>query len=284
MRDEPQGVSRGFRDTGRQPSGPQGPGGKVCVQIEKTGAVPYGGVPLSVVGSGNMKVKQAQERHRAIGYCRVSTADQADFGVSLDAQTEKIRVWSVANGYELADVLVDRGLSGGRCDNRPALQEALKAVSRGDSLVVYSLSRLARSTRDTLRIAEDLERRGADLVSLSEKIDTTSSTGKMVFRMLAVLSEFERDVISERTSMAMKHLKQSGKYTGGFDPYGYRCVDGELEAIPEELRVIGIVQRLREEGESLGSIGKHLSEIGIMSRVGKPFQPVQIARILKASA
>ena len=175
MRDEPQGVSRGFRDTGRQPSGPQGPGGKVCVQIEKTGAVPYGGVPLSVVRSGNMKAKQAQAQHRAIGYCRVSTADQADFGVSLDAQTEKIRVWSVANGYELADVLVDRGLSGGRCDNRPALQEALKAVSRGDSLVVYSLSRLARSTRDTLMIAEALERKGADLVSLSERIDTTSS-------------------------------------------------------------------------------------------------------------
>jgi DNA invertase Pin-like site-specific DNA recombinase len=284
MRDEPQGVCRGFRDTGRQPSGPQGPGGKVCVQIEKTGAVPYGGVPLSVVRSGNMKVKQAQERHRAIGYCRVSTADQADFGVSLDAQTEKIRVWSVANGYELADVLVDRGLSGGRCDNRPALQEALKAVSRGDSLVVYSLSRLARSTRDTLMIAESLERKGADLVSLSERLDTTTSAGKMLFRMLAVLSEFERDVISERTSMAMEQLRRSGKYLGGFDPYGFRCVEGELEAIPEEQRVIQMVQRLRGEGQSLGSIGKRLLETGITTRTGKPFQPVQIARILKASA
>src|ERR1035438_1425365 len=109
--------------------------------------------------------KMTQRNHRAIGYARVSTADQADFGVSLDAQTEKIRGWSLANGYELVEVKVDRGLSGGRCDNRPALQEALKAVSRGDSLVVYSLSRLARSTRDTLMIAEALERRGADLVS-----------------------------------------------------------------------------------------------------------------------
>ncbi len=162
--------------------------------------------------------KMTQRNHRAIGYARVSTADQADFGVSLDAQTEKIRGWSLANGYELVEVKVDRGLSGGRCDNRPALQEALKAVSRGDSLVVYSLSRLARSTRDTLMIAEALERRGADLVSLSERIDTTSSTGKMVFRMLAVLSEFERDVISERTSMAMAHLRSTGKYTGGFEP------------------------------------------------------------------
>ena len=227
------------------------------------------------------RVKQANRR--AIGYCRVSTADQADFGVSLDAQAEKIRGWSLANGYELVEVKVDRGLSGGRCDNRPALQEALKAVSRGDSLVVYSLSRLARSTRDTLMIAEALERRGADLVSLSERIDTTSSTGKMVFRMLAVLSEFERDVISERTSMAMAHLRSTGKYTGGFEPYGSRCVAGCLEVIPEELRVIKVIHQLRNEGVSLRGISKRLAEISVTTRTGRAFLPIQIDRILKAS-
>lgn len=220
--------------------------------------------------------------HRAYGYVRVSTADQADFGVSLDAQTERIRGWCQGNGYELVELLVDRGLSGGRCDNRPALQDALRMVSRGDSLVVYSLSRLARSTRDTLMIAESLDRKGADLVSLSEKIDTTSSTGKMVFRMLAVLSEFERDVISERTSMAMAHLKKSGKYTGGFEPYGYRCVEGALQAVQDELEVVQIIHRLRGEGASLRTIGRRLSEVGITSRMGKPFQAIQIARILKA--
>lgn len=225
----------------------------------------------------------AQSNHRAIGYCRVSTADQADFGVSLDAQTEKIRGWSVANDYELTEVKVDRGLSGGRCDNRPALQEALKAVSRGDSLVVYSLSRLARSTRDTLMIAETLERKGADLVSLTERIDTTSSTGKMVFRMLAVLSEFERDVISERTSMAMAHLRSSGKYTGGFEPYGYRCIDGELIGVTEEMDTIRTIFRLSEEGTSLRGICKYLSVIGVTTRTGKAFLPVQVARVLKAS-
>jgi DNA invertase Pin-like site-specific DNA recombinase len=231
-----------------------------------------------------MGPRQTKRQPRAIGYARVSTADQADAGVSLEAQMERIRGWCQVNGYEMGDILVDRGISGGRCDNRPALQEALRTVSRGDSLVVYSLSRLARSTRDTLRIAEDLERRGADLVSLSEKIDTTSSTGKMVFRMLAVLSEFERDVISERTSMAMRHLRKSGRYTGGIEPYGYRCVDGGLEAIPEEMAVIQVIQQLRGSGASLRGIGKRLEEIGLTSRVGKPFQAVQIARILKASA
>lgn len=230
-----------------------------------------------------MNAKRIRQHLRAIGYCRVSTTDQADFGVSLDAQTEKIHGWCAANAYELVQVMVDRGLSGGRCDNRPALQEALKAVSKGDSLVVYSLSRLARSTRDTLMIAETLERKGADLVSLSERIDTTSSTGKMVFRMLAVLSEFERDVISERTSMAMAHMRSTGKYTGGFEPYGFRCVDGLLQVVPEEMATVTLIHSLRKDGVSLRAIGKRLSESSITTRTGKPFLPVQIARILKGS-
>lgn len=220
---------------------------------------------------------------RVIGYCRVSTADQADFGVSLDAQTERIRSWADANGYELGRILVDRGLSGGRCDNRPALQEALRVVSRGDSLVVYSLSRLARSTRDTLMIAETLERKGADLVSLSERIDTTSSTGKMVFRLLAVLSEFERDVVSERTSMAMRHLRSCGRFTGGIDPYGFRSVDGVLQPIPEELEVIRIIHNLHQEGASLRAISRRLSEQGIRARGGKALHHALIARIVKGS-
>jgi site-specific DNA recombinase len=72
------------------------------------------------------------------------------------------------------------------------------------TLVVYSLSRLTRSTTDMLHVSELMEQRGVDLVSLTEKIDTISidtisAAGKMVFRMLSVLNEFERDLVSERT-------------------------------------------------------------------------------------
>ena len=153
---------------------------------------------------------------RAVGYIRVSTERQAEEGVSLDAQERKIQAWCELNGYDLEEVFIDRGLSGGRADNRPELQSAIKSItSKPGALVVYSLSRLARSTRDTLAIADRLERAGADLVSLSEKIDTTSAAGKMVFRMLAVLSEFERDLVSERTSHALQHKRSLGAATGG---------------------------------------------------------------------
>jgi len=137
-------------------------------------------------------------------YLRVNTAGQVTEAVSLEAQEARARRWAEANGYTVAGLHCDAGISGKRAENRPGLQAALTEVCRTKgALVVYSLSRLARSTKDAISIAERLERAGADLVSLSEKIDTTSAAGKMLFRMLAVLAEFERDLISERTWGAM---------------------------------------------------------------------------------
>ena len=164
----------------------------------------------------------------AFGYLRVSTSGQAEEGISLEAQRSKISAWCEVNDVELVQIYEDAGISGKRADNRPALQEALKAVvAENGVLIVYSLSRLARSTKDTLHIAEQLDKAGADLVSLSEKIDTTSASGKMVFRLLAVLNEFERDLISERTTAAMAHLREQNRFLGQV-PYGYRLsADGE---------------------------------------------------------
>ena len=169
---------------------------------------------------------------QAVAYIRVSTAGQVEHGVSLDAQRARVGAWCEVNGYELAAVHVDAGMSGSRADNRPALRAALSDVcEQGGALVVYSLSRLARSTKDAISIAERLELAGADLVSLSEHIDTTSAAGKMVFRMLAVLAEFERDQIAERTRSALAHKRARGEHTGGHSPYGMRTVDGRLVAL-----------------------------------------------------
>jgi len=158
----------------------------------------------------------------------VSTLGQVEHGVSLEVQRAQIESWCVANGYILAEIKVDEGLSGGRADNRPALQQAMATLRRGDALVVFSLSRLARSTRDTLLIADALKRRGADLVSLSENIDTTTANGRMSFHLMAMLSEFERAVTAERTASAMWHLQRQGRYIGGHTPYGW--VRGEDKA------------------------------------------------------
>jgi len=224
---------------------------------------------------------------RAIGYVRVSTAEQAAEGVSLDAQRARIAAWAHANAAELGEVFTDAGLSGGRADNRPGLQAALEAACTAKgALVVYSLSRLARSTRDAITISEQLDSAGADLVSLSEKIDTTTAAGKMVFRMLAVLAEFERDQISERTTAAMQHKKARREYTGGKTPYGWRvAADGfSLEPDEEEQSVLRAATTLRAAGSSLRQIGHHLTAGGMRQRNGRAWHPQNVKVLLAAVA
>lgn len=220
---------------------------------------------------------------KAIGYIRVSTEDQAREGVSLEAQEAKIRAWADFNGYDEVEIFKDAGISGSSMDKRPALQAALKAVGKGDALIIYSLSRLARSTKDTLEISEQLQTKGADLVSLSEKIDTTSAAGKMVFRMLAVLAEFERDQIAERTKTAMSHKKTKGERVGAI-PFGFRLLDDgkTLEEHPKEQEVIQAARELHVAGMSLRVIASGLSAKGFKARNGKDFEAQQVKRMLAA--
>ena len=220
----------------------------------------------------------------AFAYIRVSTAQQATDGVSLEAQRVRIQAWCDANGYRLAAVYTDAGLSGKRADNRPALQQALTAVCerRGSALIVYSLSRLARSTKDAISIAERLEKSGADLVSLSERIDTTTAAGKMVFRMLAVLAEFERDLISERTAMAMSVKRANGQRVGTV-PYGLDLADDGMTLVANdtEQEIIRDIQALRAAGKTFPKIAAELKRRGIVTKSGKPaWQPQTIRRIL----
>ena len=220
----------------------------------------------------------------AIGYIRVSTEGQATEGISLEAQKGRIAAWCELNGYTLAECFTDAGLSGKRADNRPGLQSALEAVTRsGGALVVYSLSRLARSTKNTIEIGERLEKAGADLVSLSEKIDTTSAAGKMVFRMLAVMAEFERDVISERTKTALSHKRSKGERVGKV-PYGFDLADDgkTLNANDDEQAVIRLVRELHQQGVSLRKIAADLTARGIPTKEGTPeWKHTTIARLLE---
>jgi len=210
---------------------------------------------------------------------------QAAEGVSLEAQRARIEAWCVANGYELAGLHVDAGLSGKRADNRPGLQAALIEVGRakGGALVVYSLSRLARSVKDTLEIAGRLDRSGADLVSLSEKIDTTSAAGRMVFRMLAVLAEFERDLCGERTKSALAHKKSRGECIGQV-PFGWRR-DGERLEIDESAQSgLELIRTMRAQGDPLRAIAAELERLGVRTaKGGVRWDPKTIQRIASAT-
>jgi len=196
----------------------------------------------------------------------------------MDAQEAKVRAWADLNGAEEVRIFKDEGISGKRADNRPALQAALEAVGKGDALIVYSLSRLSRSTKDTLILSETLLKKEADLVSLSEKIDTTSAAGKMVFRMLAVLSEFERDQVSDRTRFALAHKRSIGEKTGGDVPFGFRVRAGKLYRHAEEQKAVALILKLAGKGSSLRAICRALEAAGHDRK--RAWHPTSVLRII----
>jgi len=186
-----------------------------------------------------------------VGYVRVSTEEQAREGVSLEVQESKIRAWHELNGGGRELVLFrDEARSGCRMDRKGlvAALAAAEAGGKGSALVAYSMSRVARSTTGMLETAERLEKAGCDLVSLTERIDTSSATGKMVFRLLAVLAEFERDLISDRTTAAMALKRSRGERVSRYD------------RVPEA--ACRRARELRAEGWSLRSIGDRLRHEG----------------------
>ena len=221
---------------------------------------------------------------KAIGYIRVSTQGQVEDGVSLEAQQAKIEAWCLANDDELVNVYTDSGISGKAMANREKLLQALDAVGQGIALVTHSMSRISRSTRDMLALADKLEKRGADLVSLTEKIDTTTAAGKMIFRMLAVLNEFERDQVSERTKAALAHKRAKGERIGTV-PYGYSLHDDGVSLIENnaEQSILRDIQLLRREGYKLREITEELNNRGLLTRRGSEWRVQYIHNLLKAA-
>lgn len=237
---------------------------------------------ICITFNGN---KQKGAAIKAVGYIRVSTAGQAEDGVSLDAQRAKIQAWAEINDAELIEVFCDEGISGTK-GSRPGLNLALDyAAEHGAALIVFSLSRLSRSTKDTLAIAERLDKNGANLVSMSERIDTTTAAGKMVFRMLAVLNEFERDQISERTKAALSFKKAKGCKTGGYVPYGKDADNaGKLKPNETEQAVIDRILELRAKGLNYSQIAQDLNRIGYKTKTGKSWFPQTVKNVLKKAA
>ena len=160
-------------------------------------------------------------RREAIAYLRVSTDMQVRDGVSLDNQRERIEAYALVNDLTVVRWIVDEGKSGKSLDGRLVGEAIDEACSRQCVLIVYSLSRLSRSLADILAVSERMNEAGADLASLTEKFDTSTAAGRMIFRIFGVLSQFEREINSERTSDALTHKIKKNERVGRYPPYGW---------------------------------------------------------------
>lgn len=136
-----------------------------------------------------------------IGYARVSTKEQ-----ELDIQVDKLTAYG-------CEKIFKEKQSGAKSD-REELAKVMDYLREGDTLVVYKIDRLARSTFDLHKIARDLEAKGIGLVFIKENIDFTTPAGKLMFTMLGAIAEFERDLINERTAEGRERAKLQGKHMG----------------------------------------------------------------------
>lgn len=219
---------------------------------------------------------------KAYGYARVSTQGQKNEGVSLAHQQDRIAAWCKANGHDFDTVFVET-MSGGRADNRPELQKAMTAVCKNRGiLVVYSLSRFSRSVKDTLALTERLDRSNAHLASLSESLDTSSAVGRMVFKMLSTLAEFEKDVLSERTRNALGHMRRTNRRISAKIPFGYTLADDGDTLLPNanEQSAIGRIVERRSQGMTLAAIAQSMETEKVKTREGGRWYPATIAAIL----
>lgn len=224
-------------------------------------------------------------RTRTVAYIRVSTDKQADHGVSLDAQRAKVEAYASLYDLDLVAVEVDAGVSAKTLD-RPALARALEALrtGRADALLVVKLDRLTRSVRDLGELVERFQRGGWALLSVGEQVDTRTAAGRLVLNVLASVAQWEREAIGERTSVALRHKRAMGEYTGGDAPYGWRVAEdgSRLEAHDGEQEVIRCALELSRAGLSLRKLGAELEARGFLARGGRRWHPQSVKNLLSA--
>lgn len=140
-------------------------------------------------------------KNYVFGYARVSRDTQ-----NLDRQIDALKRYGV-------DKIYNEKMTGTRKD-RPELSKLLDRIIEGDTIVIESLSRLGRSTKDLIDLTELFQSKGVNLVSLKESIDTNTSTGKLLFTLMSAIAQFERDVIADRTREGLQAARTRGRKGG----------------------------------------------------------------------
>ena len=221
-----------------------------------------------------------QKEVKAIVYSRFSPRPNAADSDSIQVQQDKCRSYCEATSMDILAFYADQAMSGKSMDNRPDLLRAIQhAKDEKAVLVVYSLSRLARNTSDTLRIAEELQQAGAGLALLDLQVSTTTPAGKMMLTMLAAFATFEREVISQRTSDSMLFKSSQGKRVGRYARYGWN-LDGIQ--VPVEQAAI---QRIRDMGkiEDFVRAKSLLNSEGWKRRGGRKWKAADVRKIYEQS-
>jgi DNA invertase Pin-like site-specific DNA recombinase len=224
---------------------------------------------------------------RAIGYRRVSTAEQSGSGLGLDAQETAIVVAAARLQLPLAETFTDAGISGGLpLEQRPGLLSALDALAKGDVLIVAKRDRLGRDVLNVAMFERLAERKGARIVSAAgEGTDTNDPTSRLMRQIVDCFAEYERAIIRARTRAALAVKKARGERVGGI-PFGYQLADDGRTLAPhaDEQRALGVLRELRAAGYTFRAVADELNRQGFRSRTGGLWARQSVHLLARAAA
>jgi DNA invertase Pin-like site-specific DNA recombinase len=222
---------------------------------------------------------------RAIGYLRVSTDQQAESGLGLEAQEAAVRSAASRLRLDVVRVFVDAGTSGKLAiEDRPVLLDAVAALRRGDVLLVAKRDRLGRDVIAVALIERLITKRGARVVSAAgEGTDNDDPSGMLMRRLIDSFAEYERLIIGARTRAALAAKRRRGERISRFAPFGYGiAADGRtIEPSSSEQTVLRAIQERHAAGQTLRAIAEDLNRAGVRTRAGSPWRFEYVRSVLR---
>ena len=204
-------------------------------------------------------------------YTRVSTAIQVD-GYSLDAQKEKLRKYAEYEDMEIAGEYSDEGFSGKNIQGRKEFQRMLEDIEEGKDgvsyVLVFKLSRFGRNAADVLNSLQMMQDFGVNLICVEDGIDSSKDAGKLMISVLSAVAEIERENIRAQTMAGREQKAKEGRWNGGFAPYGYQLVDGDLLIAEDEAEVIRLIfERYIHTNDGINGIAAYLNSHGYAKKL-----------------
>lgn len=179
---------------------------------------------------------------RAAMYIRVSDEEQVKEGYSIESQTAVCKRWVTEKGYDLVDIYTDEGVSS-KTLKRKDMQRMIRDIERNrfDVLVFWRLNRLTRTVKDKVFLFDLFDKHNISLKSMTEEIDTTTASGRMITNLLVSVAQGEREQTAENVHSTMMELTMDGKRQGAVSPFGYDLVDGVLIINEDEAEAVRMI-------------------------------------------
>lgn len=218
-----------------------------------------------------------------VGDVRISSDSQME-NTSIGEQVRQIEAFCVSQGWQLAAIFKDEGVSGSTKE-RDGYQDMLYYIQQPEhevgGIVVTKSDRIHRQLNHLLDlIEEELEPHGMAFISVTERMDTSTPQGKIFLQMLGGFAEFERATINERTKGGRIATARKNQYAGGGVPYGYRLLNGQIILDEQQARTVKHIFQEYVEGTNPYRIAKLLNKAGVQTKTGKAWTVVQVQNVL----